>query len=141
MRLNPCRRHQGFTLIELLVVIAIIGVLIALLVPAVLKVREAANRISCANNLRQIGLAMIHHHDTYKVFPGNGGWDGKQFILDVNGNPTYVTVQDVTLPFIWHWGVGDPNRRPADQTGSWAYAILPFVEQDNMYAARAWQYP
>lgn len=107
------RRAPGaFTLIELLVVIAIIGVLIALLLPAVQKVRETANVVQCKNNLKQIGLAFHNHYFTYRILPtaGNGDWLTR---TKVNGSPAVGPSQN--------WG--------------WGYQILPFLEQDSLWRA------
>lgn len=118
------KARRAFTLIELLVVIAIIAVLIGLLLPAVQKVREAAARTQCSNNLKQMGVAMHSFHDTYKVFPGNGG-------KHAPGQPAVHTYANQL------WGLGDPTLSPADQSGPWTYAILPFVEQENAFRASA----
>src|SRR6266404_5078050 len=94
------RRARGFKLVELLVVIAIIGILIALLLPAVQAAREAARRSQCSNNLRQLGIACHNYHDTYSTLPWN---------QDAS-DQTAIT----------------PTKRGSF---SWIVAALPFMEQ------------
>src|ERR1700675_3199209 len=100
-------RWPAFTLIELLVVIAIIAILIGLLLPAVQKVREAAARAQCQNNLKQIGLAVHGFHDVFKFLPPAGTSDGRPF----SNGP---------------W----PN---AGEGTNWSVYILPYIEQGNIW--------
>ena len=100
-------KGSGFTLVELLVVIAIIGILVALLLPAVQAAREAARRSQCTSQLKQLALGAINHHDTHKHFPSGG----------------------------WGWGyVGDPDRGfGTNQPGGWMFNVLPFIEEQALH--------
>ena len=89
-------KRFGFTLVELLVVIAIIGVLIALLLPAVQQAREAARRMSCSNQMKQLGLALHNYHDTYGSFPAMNYWAGNSNSTSYQGYSAWAQI----LPFI-----------------------------------------
>jgi prepilin-type N-terminal cleavage/methylation domain-containing protein len=108
----------GFTLVELLVVIAIIGVLVALLLPAIQAAREAARRTQCSNQLRQIGIALQNHENSFKVFPTGGNMNGPR-------------IEDYTRGSTTNPGAANgPNQ----QGLGWAYQLLPFLEQANVKA-------
>src|SRR4029079_18779099 len=97
-------RRKGFTLIELLVVIAIIGVLIGLLLPGVQKVREAANRIKCGNNIKQLALAMHNYHDVAEMFPPgytfNDFQKGEEVFWTMRVLP-YIEQANIRFDFTW----------------------------------------
>lgn len=107
------RLRAGFTLVELLVVIAIIGVMVGLLLPAVQAAREAARRMSCSNNVKQLALAMHNYHDTFNSFPAAAIWKRE---------PSGAT--PATLP--------PENGRDAGWGATWVVMLLPFIEQGNL---------
>lgn len=112
MRFSP--KQNGFTLIELLVVIAIIAILIALLLPAVQKVREAAARMKCANNMKQLALALHNYHDSTNRFPSGANH---------TANPDYSTTT-------WCNQTGTTNTGTREP---WSVLILPYIEDDNLF--------
>ncbi|HBE72418.1 MAG TPA: prepilin-type cleavage/methylation domain-containing protein [Planctomycetaceae bacterium] len=116
-----CRRRVGFTLVELLVVIAIIGVLVGLLLPAVQSAREAARRMQCSNNLKQIGLGVLNFESAYQLIPP-GPYDGDPSLPGMNYRDPPGTYGSTTCCRAAH-----PN--------GWSqfFKILPFIEQTNVY--------
>ncbi len=111
-------KHSAFTLVELLVVITIIGILIALLLPAVQAAREAARRSQCQNNLKQLGLGLMNYESAKKTFP--------EGVVYGSATTTIPTTCDV-------WNNAAKSLTPGMHGTSWLFRILPFIEADNVY--------
>jgi len=119
----------------MIVVLGIIAILVGILLPAVQSVRESARRTTCINQLRQVGVALHQFHDTHRVLPHNGGWEGEQQIPRKQGG---LFTPATVLKEPNYYGVGDPELAARKQLGSWLFGILPYLEQVPIYQERRW---
>jgi prepilin-type N-terminal cleavage/methylation domain-containing protein len=143
MTAHPCSSRRGFTLVELLVVIAIIGVLVALLLPAVQSARESSRRMKCLNNLKQLGIATHNFSDVHGRFPSAGWWEWCNALP--RAKPTYITVEQwgqngciiayagvnsfSNGPMQGNDPTGTPWSAPPQQAAGWPFQIFPYLEQ------------
>jgi len=127
------RPRIGFTLVELLVVIGVIGVLVNLALPAVQMAREAARRMQCQSQIRQLGIAVQSHEGTYRYYPGNGGYTTRSKITSRLGTIEEISTDDFEAGLLYRWGIGKPGLIPTAQSVSWTYSTLPFIEQSEIY--------
>jgi prepilin-type N-terminal cleavage/methylation domain-containing protein len=155
MNLPFVSRRRGFTLVELLVVIAIIGVLVALLLPAVQSARESARRMKCTNNLKQLALSIHNFNDTHGRFPSAGWWVWCNAIP--SAKPTYINSQEwgqngCIVPYTANGSqvnsfsngplqgndpTGTPWSAPPQQGAGWPFQILPYIEQQSVQNLQA----
>ncbi len=125
----------AFTMIELMVVISIISILISITAPAVQAARESARRLDCQNRIRQLALGVELFHGNHHAIPNNGGATPGNLLSLVGGTAVQPSTFDREINVRFSWGVGDSSRSAKQQTGSWSFSILPFVELGDAYSA------
>jgi len=127
------RLRNGFTLVELLVTLGIIGVVLAILLPAVQSAREAMRRTSCENRIRQSALAIQNFESTHRLLPGNGGPTEENRLISVSGESVRPYTHEFATGIRRFWGVGTAKSPIDEQPGPWTWGILPQFEQAHLH--------
>lgn len=134
-RVKTGRSSTGFTLTELLVSLSIVAILLSLTLSGVQRVRETMRRTDCTNRLRQLALGVQLVHGSHRAIPANGGPNATSVLLDKEGNEVRPYTYEISSNRLYYWGVANPTLAPRDQTGSWLYSLLPYVEQAGPFQA------
>ncbi len=131
---NRAQLNNGaFALLDLIISLSIMAILMSLLLPAVVSVRESSRAVGCKSNIRQLSMGMGMLEVVHRVLPSNGGFDSSCTIEGSNGLQVYIGTDDLEAGRSYRWGIGQPRLPIRPQTGSWSFSILPYLEQKHAY--------